>query len=58
MEERGRIHVPPALAPWKKEETHWTKGWVGPGVGLDDLVKSNIFHLYWDSNPRTVEPVS
>lgn len=56
MEERGQFHVPSALFPWKKAETHWTEGWLNPRVGLDNLVKRNVFQHCWDSNPPPSNP--
>jgi hypothetical protein len=33
--------------------THWIRGWLGPGTGLDAAVKRNIHSPYRDSKPRS-----
>jgi hypothetical protein len=41
LEVSGQLHAPSALSPPGKEPpgTHWTRGWLGPRAGLDNMEK-------------------
>ena len=42
VELRGQYHTPTALPPGRNLGAHRVGGWVGPGVGLEDLDKGNV----------------
>jgi hypothetical protein len=58
MEVSGQLHAPVTLLIGK--EYHWVGGWVGPGTGLDMVVKGKIPSPYQELNPRTliVQPIA
>jgi hypothetical protein len=42
VELRGQHHAPAALPPGRNLRAHRVRGWVGPGVGLEDLDNGNV----------------
>jgi len=38
----GHLHTPATLPPGRNRITHWIRGWLGSGVGLDVLEKSTF----------------
>jgi hypothetical protein len=46
----------PLYPKGKNPGIHWIGGWVGPGAGLNAVMKRNIPSLCQDSNPRSYSP--
>jgi len=42
MEMGDQLHATAALPPAKNPRTHWTRGFVGPRAGPDDLSKRYV----------------
>jgi hypothetical protein len=47
LELSGQLQAPAAFPPPGKEPSanHWIRGWVGPGIGLDDMEKRKSLTL-------------
>jgi hypothetical protein len=49
---------PGRFAPRRRAPgTHWTRGWMGPGAGVDAVEKRQIYFPCRESNP-TIQPVA
>jgi len=58
MEVSGQLHTGRFTPDERAAGTHWIGGWVGPGAGLDAVVKSRISYPCWDvtKHPKILVP--